>query len=146
MKFKTVTHEFVEYVPDSLQPGVVYVSVKHATVVHSCCCGCRAEVVTPLSPASWTLVFDGATISLYPSIGNWHLPCRSHYVIRKSQVIWAAKWSEKRIEAARARDKALAREYFGDHQPTVASRSAVEADGGGEKPKMKRGWWRRRDR
>ena len=41
-------HHFVEFVPDELVEGHLYVSLDYATVVHLCCCGCHAQVVTPL--------------------------------------------------------------------------------------------------
>ena len=61
-----LSHEFVEFIPDhhQLQDGIVYVSIQYATAVHKCCCGCGEEVVTPLSPTSWQMTFDGETISL----------------------------------------------------------------------------------
>ena len=68
---KTISFEFVEFIPEKLEEGKVYISPKYSTVVHKCCCGCQEEVVTPLSPVDWELTFDGKTISLYPSIGNW---------------------------------------------------------------------------
>ena len=51
-------HEFVEFIPDKLVDGVIYVSIPYATVAHKCCCGCGMEVVTPLSPTDWELIFD----------------------------------------------------------------------------------------
>src|SRR5437899_984797 len=86
-------HKFVEFVPDTLEAGVLYVSVAHGTAVHRCCCGCGREVVTPLTPTDWKVIFDGDTVSLYPSIGNWNFPCRSHYWITHNRVEWAEDWS-----------------------------------------------------
>jgi hypothetical protein len=96
-------HRFVEFVPDELENGILYVSVIYATVVHKCCCGCGNEVVTPLSPNDWQLTFDGESITLFPSIGNWSLPCRSHYWIRKNEVRWAETWSDEMIRKNRKR-------------------------------------------
>ena len=31
-------HEFVEFIPDKLEDGIVYVSIPYATVAHECCC------------------------------------------------------------------------------------------------------------
>jgi hypothetical protein len=85
----TVEHRFVETAPDNLDDGVVYVSIPYATALHRCACGCGTEVVTPLSPGGWTLIFDGRSVSLHPSIGNWNFPCRSHYWIRHGRIQWA---------------------------------------------------------
>lgn len=76
---KAFRHKFVEYIPDALDEGVLYVSVTFRTVLHLCGCGCGSEVATPLDPSDWKLTFDGKTISLYPSVGNWSLACQSHY-------------------------------------------------------------------
>lgn len=97
-------HRFVETLPDHLEPGVIYISIEFATVAHLCCCGCGRETVTPLSPRDWSVSFDGKTVSLFPSVGNWSFPCRSHYWIRFNKAIWAPPWSKERIEAARAGD------------------------------------------
>jgi hypothetical protein len=78
----TMQHKFVEFVPEDIQPNTLYVSVEYGTAVHKCCCGCGEEVVTPLTPTDWKLKFDGESVSLAPSIGNWSFKCRSHYFIR----------------------------------------------------------------
>ncbi len=104
-----VTPKFVEIVPDRLQDGVLYVSMEYATAVHRCLCGCGKEVVTPLSTTDWSLTFDGDTVSLDPSVGNWGFPCRSHYWIRNNQVLWCGDMPQSLINAGRAldaRDKA----------------------------------------
>lgn len=100
-----MTNEFVELIPDRLEEGVIYVSMKYCTVAHKCACGCGNEVVTPLSPTDWQLAFDGESITLYPSIGNWNFDCQSHYWIVNSQIEWARKWTRQEIEAGRLRDR-----------------------------------------
>jgi hypothetical protein len=52
------------------------------------------------------MTFDGETISLRPSIGNWTLKCRSHHVIDCGKVIEAGSWSDEQVEAERRRDRA----------------------------------------
>lgn len=99
-----IGHEFVEFIPEVMRAGVVYVSVHYATASHLCACGCGSNVVTPITPTDWKLEFDGASISLDPSIGNWSFPCQSHYWVRNGRIRWAAKWSKDRIEAGRAFD------------------------------------------
>ena len=119
MRRTEVTHEFVHFVPEKLDDGVVYVSIPFATAVHLCCCGCGTEVATPFSPADWQLTFDGRSVSLSPSIGNWSLPCRSHYWIRDNKIIWAQRWSNTEIADARAHDRTESHLLFGksERQP-----------------------------
>ena len=71
MRFRRLEHRFCKHIPDSLEPGILYVSMEYATAVHSCCCGCGEEVVTPFTPTDWKMTFDGRAISLWPSVGNW---------------------------------------------------------------------------
>ncbi len=89
-----------------LEEGTVYVSISYATAVHLCCCGCGSEVVTPLAPTDWRITFDGETISLSPSIGNWNFPCKSHYWITRNEVVPAECWTRKEINANRHKDRA----------------------------------------
>jgi hypothetical protein len=89
-------HKFVHYIPEQLEPGVIYISMDYATAAHSCCCGCGEQVITPFTPTDWKLTFDGETISLWPSIGNWNFHCKSHYIVRRSQVLEAEPWDEKK--------------------------------------------------
>lgn len=102
-------HVFVEFIPDTIEDGVLYVSYEYATAVHRCCCGCGSEVVTPISPTDWSLTFNGDSVALSPSIGNWSFPCRSHYWIEFGRVKWAGQWSQEKIAAGRLND-ALAKE------------------------------------
>jgi len=107
-----VSHQFVDFIPERLDEGVVYISRRYGTAVHKCCCGCGEEVVTPLNPADWSLRVDGNVITLSPSIGNWSYACQSHYLIRRSKVVWAGKMSQQRIEKGRARERATKQAYF----------------------------------
>lgn len=109
---KILTHEFVEFIPDVLKDGTLYVSMAYATAVHKCCCGCGREVITPLSPTDWRLIFDGRTISLDPSIGNWGFDCKSHYWIIRDKVKWARQWSQKEIDTGRTHDRQAKKRYF----------------------------------
>ena len=101
---ESLDHRFVEYVPDSLEEGVLYVSLRFATVLHLCCCGCGNEVVTPLDPTDWQMTFDGRSVSLMPSIGNWSFECQSHYWVTRNQVQWARQLSRREIRKVRVRD------------------------------------------
>ena len=89
MRTTRLEHAFVDHFPDPLAPGTVYVSIPFASSAHLCGCGCGHEVITPLGPTDWKLTFDGVSVSLSPSVGNWALPCRSHYWIQNNRVRWA---------------------------------------------------------
>ena len=104
-RINLLQHDFVNYIPDALDDGVLYVSIPFATVVHKCCCGCGNEVVTPLDPTDWEMTFDGKSISLCPSIGNWSLICQSHYWIDRNQVQWARRLSKFEIKTGQALDR-----------------------------------------
>jgi hypothetical protein len=112
MRIRSLRPEFVQFVPGVLDPGVLYISVPFATASHGCACGCAEKVVTPIRPTDWSLTWDGETVSLHPSIGNWSLPCRSHYWIRRNRIIWASAWSRQEVEAGREKDRRAKKSYF----------------------------------
>lgn len=95
--------QFLKSFPQQLESGVLYVSSHFSTAAHSCACGCGREVVTPLSPAQWVLTFDGS-VSLWPSIGNWTLPCQSHYVIAHGTIRWSRDFTYDEIRRNQAAD------------------------------------------
>jgi hypothetical protein len=124
LKHHRLEHHFVRHLPDVLEPGLLYVSMEYATASHLCCCGCGEEVVTPFSPAQWKMTFDGETVSLNPSVGNWLQNCRSHYVIRNGKVIDAGPWSDERIAVGLAHDRAARVEMF-DKDGSQSATAAV---------------------
>ena len=111
-KTHRLTHEFVETIPDRLDEGSVYICIPFATVLHNCACGCGHEVVTPLRPTDWKLTYDGQSVSLSPSVGNWSFPCRSHYIIRRNRVQWAARWSKSQVAEGRRRDRVMKESWY----------------------------------
>lgn len=111
LKIKKLKNHFIRNIPREIDAGVLYISMEYATAVHSCCCGCGEQVITPLSPTDWKMIYDGETVSLTPSVGNWNLACRSHYIIKQNIVYGAGNWSENQIKAERKRDK-LAKSNF----------------------------------
>lgn len=89
MKVEEFVNEFVEFIPEELQEGTLYVSMKYHIAIHNCACGCGLKTVTPFSPSGWFLHFDGDTVTIDPSISNYQYPCKSHYFIRNNKVVWA---------------------------------------------------------
>ena len=78
----------VEFVPETLEQGVIYVSRKFETAIHLCACGCGIQTVTPFRDNGWGWVLtEGLNgVTLRPSIGNQNFPCRSHYWITDGEV------------------------------------------------------------
>ena len=133
MRVSQLTPVFVEHVPEPVPEGILYISVQYGTAVHKCCCGCGHEVVTPMSPTDWRLIFDGESVSLEPSIGNWSFPCRSHYWVTKNRVQWAPAWSREQVAAGRDHERLVKAAQYGEPSTTSA---AHEPDG-------EVSWWRR---
>ena len=109
---KILQHKFVEFIPDVLEEGILYISIEYCTAIHKCICGCGNEVVTPLSPTDWEITFDGKSISLNPSIGNWNFECKSHYWITKNKIRLARRWSNWEITDGRKDDEVKKKKYF----------------------------------
>ncbi|WP_411815976.1 DUF6527 family protein [Hyphococcus sp. DH-69] len=103
---------FVEFVPKTLEPGVLYISIEFATTAHLCACGCGEKVVLPLHPTDWRLTYDGKAITMRPSVGNWGFPCRSHYLITGNRIEWAGDWDKEQIALGRRRDQTRRENYF----------------------------------
>lgn len=84
MKAKLFKLQFVDSIPHQLEEDVLYVSIQHNMVSHLCACGCGRRVDTPLDTDEWKLTYDGESISLQPSIGNYDFPCKTHYWIKNN--------------------------------------------------------------
>jgi hypothetical protein len=119
---QSIQPEYVDYIPKTLDEGVLYISRKFRTASHLCCCGCGTKIVTPLRETEYRLLENHDMVSLYPSIGNWNHPCQSHYWIRNSAVLWSGQMTRAEIDFGRLHDDAQKEAYFS----TVA-----------------RPWWRR---
>lgn len=131
-----LTHEFVKSIPEKLAERTLYVSVEYATVAHKCCCGCGNEVITPLGPTDWKMIYDGESISLYPSVGNWSFPCRSHYWVEGGQAKWALPMTKAEIDAGRAYDRHLKDKHYG-----VGQTAGAKGQPAGPEPSADRGFW-----
>jgi len=96
---------WVEDMPEVIEEGMVYISIKHRLTEHLCACGCGAEVSLPLGRSEWSIEYNGDTVSIRPSIGNWRLPCKSHYIIQEGMTRWCKQWSKEEVLAGRAKDR-----------------------------------------
>ena len=108
MMLRQITPEFVDEIPRALDAGKLYVCCRYRAIKHLCACGCGVPINTPLHPTAWTLICDGVSVTLWPSIGNWSEECQSHYWIRNNTIYWASRWSRHKILKTRAtRDSEL---------------------------------------
>ena len=112
MMYRSLEPTFVEFLPDVLEGGLLYVSMEHGMVAHSCCCGCGSPVYTPLTPTDWKIMYNGETITLSPSVGSWELPCRSHYIIKANRVVVAGSWTDEQIVRERQRDANAKKRHY----------------------------------
>ena len=125
-------HRFVEIIPDAVEDDVLYISLKYCTAIHKCACGCGNEVVTPISPTDWKLIFDGKTVSLSPSIGNWNFNCQSHYWIKRNEIVYAREWDKEEIQFGRTNDEKRKAKYYNKENESVSSVT--------KRPKKKKRW------
>ena len=138
MKRTAIHAIFVEFIPESLDEGVLYVSRRFNTAAHLCCCGCGSEVITPLSPAEWRVGEEKGGVSLWPSIGNWSYPCQSHYWIRANRVIWDKPMNRTQIERVRMRDRVDKARHIAVVN-TTKSASTISAGTGSPRADIRKG-------
>lgn len=102
----------VRYIPKVLEPGLLYMSEEFGAAVHLCACGCGSKVSTPIGPTDWAVEDTPAGPTLIPSVGNWQLPCKSHYWIREGSITWAGAWTAEQIIAGRNAEQHRHHAYF----------------------------------
>jgi hypothetical protein len=137
MTIRNLTPLFVEHFPDRLEPGELYLAMEFATAAHLCACGCGNKVITPFSPTDWQMSYDGETVSLNPSIGNWTFKCRSHYWVRSGRIEWAGNISQEAINAGRKRDaEAKARQQPGRPRESEVCQPAAQTQQPTEVPSL----------
>lgn len=90
MKINELRPEYVYYVPDKMEEGVLYISREFRLANHLCACGCGVETVTPLGKDGWQLTDNNGLITVRPSIGNfrWENPYHAHYYITNNNIEW----------------------------------------------------------
>lgn len=125
--------------PKDLESGMLYVSKRFSTAAHLCACGCGTKIRTPLGPTEWNVRETPYGPTLRPSIGNWQIPCRTHYLITNGRVEWAGAMSEAAVLAGRAAEHAKRTRYF-DRKYAPVSR--VEPQPSAREPSTRRsGFW-----
>lgn len=112
MKLNRISLQRVHQMPKELQPGILYVAEAFGAAAHLCACGCGMKVRTPLTANRWALTESPRGPSLWPSVGNWQQPCRSHYIIEDGNIIWCGQWTPEQVLAGRAQETARRQEYY----------------------------------
>lgn len=102
----------VEFIPKILDEGILYVSRRFNVAAHICPCGCGTKVITPLGPCEWTLSEKKGKPTLDPSIGNWQIPCRSHYWITNGDIEWSYSWTDEQVENKHKMDQTKLESYY----------------------------------
>lgn len=83
----------VEFMPETKEPGVLYVSERFHLAIHLCAGGCGTAAVMQTAPMFdgdqhfWTMTRAGDLVTFSPSI--LQTGCRHHYFIERNQVRWA---------------------------------------------------------
>jgi hypothetical protein len=112
MRIERIVLQRVQYMPKELEPGVLYMAEAFGAAAHLCACGCGAKVRTPLGPTDWAIEETPLGPTLRPSIGNWQLPCKSHYWIWEGAIRWADLWTPEQVAAGRRAEEERARAYY----------------------------------
>ncbi len=102
----------IHYMPKDLKLGVLYVSDEFGIAAHLCPCGCGSKIRTPLGPIDWTLEETHNGPTLKPSVGNWQIPCQSHYWITEGKIEWSTKWTSDQIAAGYRAEEARRSDYY----------------------------------
>lgn len=102
----------VKYLPQELDSGILYVSKKYSIVGHLCPCGCGNKIITPLGSTEWKLKIRKGKPTLYPSLGNWQLSCKSHYWIIDGEIEWSYQWDDDQIKRGQKAEDMRRKFYF----------------------------------
>lgn len=133
--------QHVEMMPKELESGILYVSERFGTAAHLCACGCGTKIRTPLAPTEWRLRETPYGPTLRPSIGNWQIPCRTHYLITNGRVEWAGSMSEAEVRAGRRAEHVQRTQYL---ERKYAPAPKVEPQPSITEPVVRRkGFWAR---
>ena len=97
MRVERLVINDVDFIPERLEEGILYVAEHYRIAAHACCCGCGMEVTTPLGVGQYKLTRDESGPTLFPSIGNHDYPCESHYWIEGGKVIGSYSMSREAI-------------------------------------------------
>lgn len=79
----------MEFIPEILEDGKLYISEQYGAMLHNCCCGCGTLISTPIrgDAGCWGLdKHSDGSVTLNGSIGNFGRPCQTHYTIKHNEI------------------------------------------------------------
>ena len=82
---------FVDEIPEKCEEGKLYISEKFGISIHLCPCGCGHKSVLNFKPEwsnGWDMTKNGDIVTFRPSVGNFGMPCKSHYFITENRIEW----------------------------------------------------------
>lgn len=90
MRINELRPVFCDSVPEDIEPGVLYISMKYGGCTHLCACGCGGKTYLRLGGDGWSLENNNGAVTLRPSIGNWsgENPHHAHYLITQNKIQW----------------------------------------------------------
>ncbi|PKP46477.1 MAG: hypothetical protein CVT95_06915 [Bacteroidetes bacterium HGW-Bacteroidetes-12] len=115
----------VHYLPKELEEGFLYVSEEFGVAGHLCPCGCKNKIITPIEPTEWSFKEFNNKPTLFPSIGNWQLPCKSHYWITDGKIEWSYQWSEQQIIEGREAEEEKRKTYYDNLENKPVKQSLI---------------------
>lgn len=113
MKYR---YRLVERIPKALDEGVVYHTEEFELAGLLCACGCGHRM-TLLVPDSHKVSDERGYATVWPSIGVFDAPCKSHYFIVAGEVNWLRAFSSS--EASHIMQAQIARHVELDAMPTI---------------------------
>lgn len=83
---------FSKHLPQTIEEGKLYISKEYGISKHLCPCGCKSLIVIPFAEnvekdLKWAYTEIDGKVSFKPSMGNWQLPCKSHYYITDNKFV-----------------------------------------------------------
>jgi len=82
---------FVQYIPQEIEEGKLYISEEFEVSIHLCACGCGGKTVMPFNQnTGWRMKNLNGLVSFSPSVGNFsgEQPYHAHYFIVDNVIRW----------------------------------------------------------
>ena len=86
----------IEYIPDKLDPGIVYHNKEFEIAALLCPCGCGHRI-SLLVPDSHQIYSENGLVTIEPSISVCDSTCKSHFYIKSGNIKWFHAFSESQV-------------------------------------------------